>query len=434
MFLKLKNVFFVLITMLFCMNVAHADSENTKRNKNHLFKFQKVSKKKKSKNKELFSQTNRKFKTSLKNSNNKILPIEEAIEISQVSLDCDSTFSDLEIESSILRSNYGFKMMQNLKNLFENIKNIYLDTVSDLDCDVNVCLDDFFPYLDTEVNISEVFEDFEKIFLMHDYINREDMLSAENIAADIKTAFIRNMTLEGIFNAYLINNQIQNAKRIYSMMDFDLDDEDGLDELSEITDKLIIALMRNGDLQEAEKIAFNMPDEDYREYDLKLIVKHLSRRGDIDNAKRIIEKISQDYNKKAAQLYIVEYFAREKKIVDFQKFVISSDDEEFKKSANFILNIYQNDFDLAETNMPYDYEAILENIAEVLVSSNRIKEAEYLINYFGDEYDREEFELFFVNAYLKSGQIDEAKRVRNEIEDPFDKIIASRLIAAFTRG
>ncbi|NGX32515.1 MAG: hypothetical protein K1060chlam4_00563, partial [Candidatus Anoxychlamydiales bacterium] len=213
-------------------------------------------------------------------------------------------------------------------------------------------------------------------------------------------------------------------------------DEDDLYEFSEITDQLVVALLKNNEFKKAEELVLNLniQDEFYRDYDLKLIVKYYSRIGDIQNAKRVIEMLSSNYVRTDAKLYIVDYFAREKKIGDFQKYVLASDDEEFKLAANFILNIYQNNFEEALKNIPCDYEDALFNIAEIFVSLNRIPEAEYLINYFGDDWDIEDFEVFFVNAYLKNGNADEAKRVRAEMEDPINKFVASKLIAAYLKG
>lgn len=441
MFTKFKNIFFVLITMFFCMSHAHADLDNTKKNKKNFFKISKLSKKKNVKNKKLSPRLHRggeppkrQFKSALKNSNYKILPVETPVEICRPPLDCDTAFTDMEVENKIMSSDFGSKMYQHLQNIFDNVKDMYLDTMSDLDCDVNLTLDHFLPYSDNEVDLLGGFEDFEKIFLMQNAISRNDNKSAENIVADMKSLWVKNMALEGLFEAYLIKNQILDAQRIYSMMDFDLDDEDDEDDFSEITDKLIIGYLRNNEFKKAENLALSISDEFYRDYDLKLIVKYYSRIGDIENAMRIIEMISQDYNRREAKLFIVDYYAREKKIQDFQKFVFSSDDEEFKSGANFILNIYQNNFDVALKNMPYDYESALYNIAEILVSLNRIEEAEFLINYFGDDWDIEDMQLFFVNAYLKNGNSDEAKRVRDEMEDPIEKIIASKLIIVYIKG
>ncbi|NGX52327.1 MAG: hypothetical protein KR126chlam5_00624 [Candidatus Anoxychlamydiales bacterium] len=443
MFLKLRNVFFVLIAMFFCMNLAHGDIKNTKKNKNHLFKFQSVSKKKNLKDKKLSSRLHRQgqppsreFKMAWKNSNNKILPIEMPVEILRSPFDCDIAFSDMEVENRIMSSSFGNKMYQHLQIIFDNVKDMYLDVISDLDCDVNLALDYILPYFDVDINFVECFEDLEKMFLMHDSISRNDTELTESIVLNMKSTWIKNMALEGIFEKFLIKNQILDATRIYSMMDYDLDDEDDLSIFSEVTDQLIIALLRNNEFRKAEELVLNLnvPEEFYRDYDLKLIVKYYSRIGDVQNAKRVIEMMDSSYIKTDAKLYIVDFFAREKKIADFQKYVLASDDEDFKLRANFILNIYQNNFEEALKNIPCDYEESLFNIAEIFVSSNRIPEAEYLINCFGDDWDMEDLEVFFVNAYLKNGNADEAKRVRDEIEDPINKIMASKLITAYLKG
>ncbi|NGX48679.1 MAG: hypothetical protein K940chlam5_00269 [Candidatus Anoxychlamydiales bacterium] len=440
---KLRVIFFVLITMFFSMNLAHGDIENTKKNKNHLFKFQSFSKKKNLKDKKVSTRLHRQgqppsreFKMAWKNSNNKIVPVEMPIEILRPPLDCDRVFVEMEIENRIMNSAFGNRMYEHLQNIFDNVKDMYLDAMSDLDCDVNLTLDYFLSNFDVDINFVECFEDFEKIFLMQKEILRNDIESAESTALNMKSTWVKNMALEGLFDGYLIKNQIKDATRIYSMMDYDLDDEDDIYEFSEITDQLIIALLKNNEFKKAEELVLNLniQDEFYRDYDLKLIVKHYSRIGDIQNAKRVIEMISSSYIKTEAQLYIVDYFAREKKIQDFQKYVLASNDEEFKLAANFILNIYQNNFEEALKNIPYDYEDSLFNIAEIFVSLNRIAEAEYLINYFGDDWDIEDFEVFFVNAYLKNGNADEAKRVRDEMEDPINKFVATKLITAYLKG
>ncbi len=429
MFTKLRNVFFVLVTTLFCINLAYANVDNTKKRKMHIFKFQRAKnnkiKDKKSypKDNKKFSVNEKKFKAALKNSNFEVLPYDDEGLKDSPSLDCDIDLTYMEIQNKVLISDFGFKMLNHLKTILFDLKNMYSDFVSGLDCDIKL------NYADSDV--LTILQDVETLLTISpDFAN-----DLESIMNDVKSIYVKNTLLDILFYQYLVKNQLQEAERIYSLM-LDIE-EDPEDEMYEYMQGLIKAYMRNNDFQSAERLALSLQNEYDKEQALCLLVKYYSRKADIANAKRILDMINEFCSlKREAKLYIVDYFVRTKRIQDFQKFVFESNEEEFKEAANFILNIYQNNLDEARKNelKLSEYflcDSILDNIIEILISLNKISEAENLINYFWDEYNMENYQLCLINSYLKNANVDAAKRVRDKIEDDFDKIIASRLILAY---
>ena len=128
-----------------------------------------------------------------------------------------------------------------------------------------------------------------------------------------------------------------------------------------------------------------------------------------------------------------------------------SKDGDFHRSAKFLLAVYEGNLNKAFENISCDFEIILENFVEMLCGSGHIRQAEELTKVFCFDDDDEDvlcdddesendfcasysdsnFSFLLIEAYLNSGNVDEAKRVRNEIKNTANKWLASRLIAEY---
>ncbi len=357
----------------------------------------------------------------------------------------DMDLSDLEISFKIFNSKFGYSLFLQNQKLIEALKEMYSICFSDLDINETNLFDlqNFFDLANLfgstslfdlkkdygNINVMDIFPDLEKINSINSFLFLGDIATAQITANNIDNKFLKNIGLEIIFNNYIQRREPQYAQRIFSMMVFEKDDMSRFDYLH----TLIIAYLKNKDIGSAEKIAQSFDNELEKNNAYIYIIKYYTKQNDVRNCVKVFSNISEGPIKEKARIYLYDYFVRKNAIVKFQRCGFSSNSSEFLKATKFILAIYENNLQEAIQNQPINYEFIIENFIELLCSSNQIKQAEQLISTFFDESRKEDYKLYIINSYLKNGNFEEAKKVRNEIqEDLLDKWLASKLISIYT--
>ncbi len=433
---KFKNIFIALT--LFCFSFGlYGNQTDFLKTVDFYSKMKSKQKKKKERKKNYSYSTKQNFSSSKKSGNSKSFNAEIPNEDFQ-NLEYDMDLVDLEIYSKLVNSKFGYNLSLQNQKLLNALKEIYFSNNSDETalftegCDIK--------------NIMDTFSDLEKLNSIISLLYLGDITTAEITANNIGSIDLKNIGLEIIFNNYIQKKDLQNAQRIVSLMIFEKEEEEDDDdydyEKADYLQTLILAYLQNKDFGSAEKITQTLPDNEKNDAFVH-IVKYYTKVNDTKNANRILDKISDSFDKDRAKIYLLDLYARQKNIVEFQKLAISSDKSELLQSSKFILAIYENNLQEVIQNQPYDYrpcdfDLIINNFVELLCSSNQIKQAEQLINTFSDDgIEKEDYSMFLINAYLKNGNFEEAKRIRNDMEndmeyDLLDKWLASKLISIYS--
>jgi hypothetical protein len=399
---KFKNVFFFLIAACF-MSTALMANQNDILNLFSKIKYRKIAKIEKRKN---FCKKDNRNSNSSKNE----LPIGkiDCDYYSMPNFEYEMGLSDIEIFLRIFNSKFGYSMTLKNQQVTKNEKEIFLGCKS----------------------IMNLLDDFEKSNSVTIFIYLNDPASAENVAKNISSDFNEYLALEYVFSYYVLQKDLKNAERILPLMAFYHYDCDPYYD----THNLILAYLLNKDFESAERIAESIDDEHEKNIAFLNLAKYYAKLNDIKNVNFIINKISDDEYKDLARLYLLDAFAKCKNITEFHKLAFSSNSIEFLKSAKFILALYENNLEEAKNNQSINYELILENFIENLCFSSKIKEAEDLINIFCSEDEKEDYLLFLINAYLKNNNFEEAKRLKNNIQDDFfNKRLVSELISNYSK-
>lgn len=424
---KCKNLFMICIGVCFSFTILNAKENDITKTLNFYSKLKFKQKNEHEKKKKYHNLKVKNFNSIKKSENFSSNKFEMPKEIAVQNLDCDLNFIDQEILSKIMSSKFGYNLSLQIQKLLEDLKDVYKICVSDLDVNPSSIID----LKDYNIkSIDDFIASLEQLNIINGYLYFGDVSSAEIEAQKIND--LRNLGYELIFNYFIQKKDPKNAERIFSLMIFNQDDEDKFD----LTQALIISYLQIKDFESAERLSDSLKiDEWENNKALKNIVKYYARLNDIQNASRIIEKISQDFMKDDAKLYVLDSLARQNNLQEFQKIAFSANDLEFIKKAKFILAVSQNNFkDISEEDfIDFDLIDIVDNFVEILCSTNHVKEAEELINTFNNKIDQEQYELFLINSYLKNGNIAEAKRLRDASKDLdfINKWVASRLISIY---
>ncbi|MFA6119512.1 MAG: hypothetical protein WCT85_00270 [Parachlamydiales bacterium] len=453
---KIRN-FLIILFFVFSLNSAFANDEadaNKKKAKEENQKFLKIFQKsqihKSNINKKDGSNKNKLKKVAAKNlkkSHKKFNNGNEAKIVSTglkvTNFNSDLALMDLEIDMKMLQSKFG----ENLSRIFMKINPILNEIYAEMMSGVDIPLD-ILSYIPEEVGLGDVDNsNFGSIYLeklqgFFSSICKGDIYEAEKTLSE--NAILKIIVDELLFDAYIVKNDVVNAERIFLSVHFDEDDSFERLEYIEI---LVLAYLRNNDFASAEKLANSINDEFDRDMILAKIVKYYSWINDTENALGIIENMNSYYNKEDALVNVIDSYARQNKIQEIQKLLISSDYYGLNQRVSFILNIYQNNLDKAyeifqSANFSdFFIEDCIKNIVEIFLSNNRIDEARVLVDRFCDEemiddicFDKEDLYLDFVYAYLRNKDIYKAKEVRDQILDPISKWYASKLISIFING
>lgn len=431
---KFKNVFVAFVVLCFSFTaLSAAQNESPKTLKLFSKMKSKKANKKKVVKKNCSCSQNKDFSPIKKNDEPRIFNEEIFNGTVVENLDYDVNLSEDQMFCEAIFSAFGNSCFFSNQKILEGLKEIFGDCGP---------IDQEFMFGISQNFGSKNFDDFlldlNKLNSFLSFIYQDNIVAAEEILNDIENENLKNFGLGLFFNLFLDKKDPQNAERIFSLMTFSNDSSefDDEDDSFDFIEALIISYMQNKDFESAERLANLEQNEEWdRNQALLHIVKYYTRINDLENAKRIIDEISQKYEKDEATIYILDCYARQKKFQEFKNIVFSSNDIEFKKRAVFILAIYQNNLDEAIQNKPSYYESIIENFIEILCSSNHIKEAEDIINIFGDEYDKDNYKLFMINAYLKNGKIEDAKRLKDEIsnDELIEKWLVSKLIENYQK-
>lgn len=446
---RFKSILVVLF--IFCLTFALSANQNEKpKNFNFYSKLKvKHSQKKNEKiNKCCFSKT--KNFSSVKNRGEVKIFTNEILDEKFVdNLDYDVNVAEDEIISKIIFSKFGEDLSQLSSDIFVKFKELYdlLELeLNLLGIDKNDLLELFDLTQDDlcDLNIDDFIDDINNFKSFISYFRAGDFDNAEITIKNIDNFLVKDIGLSYVFGQYIYNKEPQMAEKILSFIfleDLDDDDEDSFFEHYDYLEALVISYLQNKDFKNAERVA-NLAENDTLERDSALVyvVKYYLKINDISNAKRIIDNISDSICIENSLIYLLDYYARNKNMVDFQKIVFENTNiPSIKKVAQFILAIYQNDFEKAiRIQLPErNFKVIIDNFIEMLASANRVDEAENFINIFLDEDEKNDYLLFFINAYLKNNKIEEAKRLSNEIqsgqdfEGKFSRWMVSKLISIY---
>lgn len=354
--------------------------------------------------------------------------------------DYDVNLIEYEIVSKILISKFGLEFSE----LNANILKKFAELHELLKLDLNLFGIEKKELLDlfnlsgnlSEINFNEFIDNADKFVSFVSLVNKGDYENAEITVNGINNVFIKDLGLYLIFSEFIFNKQPQKAEKILSYMRFKDSNEDS-DEHFDYIEALVICYLQNKDFENAKRIAY-LSEEGKKNYLLISIVKYYLKVNDLDNANKIIENLSDSY-KEDARVYLLDYYARNKNMVVFQKSLFEIRKSSFNIIGQFILLIYQNNFEKASTiKIPDEkLEIIIGNFIEMLASENRVEDAENFVNIFCDEDEKNDYLLFLINAYLKNNKIEDAKRLCNEIQygqdfdEKLSKWMVSKLIETY---
>lgn len=265
--------------------------------------------------------------------------------------------------------------------------------------------------------------DFYNLIFFDDFKNIEkvEKIAVENGCLEEQMAFI--------LLSYIKNNDFDNAKRL--LLSYGISFNDSFYYLMDLT----LSYLKKGDYISAEELVYSLNDKDLKNLALSQIIKSYASINDTANALKIVNKLEIELYEKNI-LYIIDSYARQNKIEEINNLISSNHLQSLKNQVDFILNIYQNNFEEAKKiaiENDIDVTPIIRNMIEILLSNNLIDEAKYLLDTFYDN-DFLEFDInqCIIYLYLKNNEIEKAKKIRDEVPELSWKWYISKLISFYS--